>query len=92
MLLFLLPHATRYGDYLDQIIEEQIDNIEEIHVSGYINKLGRMPMGENINIAGLITGESGVVLEEKQKNCFIGTLHFECKCQGLWSCYRGCRL
>lgn len=42
-----INRATRYGDYLDQMIEEQIENIKEIHVSGYINKLGRMPIRES---------------------------------------------
>jgi len=42
-----INRATRYGDYLDEIIEEQIDSIKGIHVSGYINKLGRMPIRES---------------------------------------------
>ncbi|MGI6713277.1 MAG: hypothetical protein ACOX4L_11310 [Bacillota bacterium] len=46
-----INRATRYGDYLDQIIEEQIDNIKEIHVSGYKNELGRMPIRETNQIS-----------------------------------------
>lgn len=42
-----INRATRYEDYLDRIIEENHDNIKEIHVSGFINNMGRMPIRES---------------------------------------------
>jgi len=39
--------ATRYGDYLDRFIEEQNDKIKEIHVSGFVDHMGRMPIRES---------------------------------------------
>ncbi|ATW27438.1 hypothetical protein [Candidatus Formimonas warabiya] len=42
-----INRATRFGDYLDQIIEEHRDDIKEIHVSGFINDLGRIPIRES---------------------------------------------
>jgi hypothetical protein len=42
-----INRATRFNDYVDQYLEEHSDNVKAIHVSGYVDDLGRTPIGES---------------------------------------------
>ncbi len=42
-----INRATRFDDYVDQYLEEHSDTVKAVHVSGYIDDLGRTPIAES---------------------------------------------